>query len=134
MESTPGLQKKMLRQFGLTSALFVVLLFGLGLPWLKGHGWPSWPWYLSGALALTGLVAPAALGPIYKVWMKFGHFMGRVNSTIILSVVFFMIFTPVSLFMKVIRRDALSKQFDNEVESYRVPSAPLNPKKLERPF
>ncbi|MDF1526216.1 MAG: SxtJ family membrane protein [bacterium] len=134
MEVNDRPDNKELRNFGLTSAIIVVLLFGLGLPWLRGHGWPRWPWYLSGALGVAGLAAPAALGPVYRVWMKFGHIMGRVNSTIILTVVFFVVFTPVGLIMRILNRDILNRKFDKETDSYRVASQPSNTKKLERPF
>jgi hypothetical protein len=128
------LDKLTLRSFGVTSAVMVALLFGLLLPWLRDHGWPSWPWFLSGILLFLGLTAPKALGPFYRVWMKFGHFMGRMNSTIILSIVFFLIFTPVAIIMKLIGRDPLMRRLDNSAETYRVASRPLNLRNFERPF
>jgi hypothetical protein len=134
METIPQLDNRTLRNFGLTTAIITVLLFGLGLPWLRGHGWSRWPWYLGGILFLAGVLAPALLAPVYRGWMKFGHFMGRVNSTIILTVVFFIIFTPVGLIMRIIHRDVLKRTFEKEAKTYRVQSEPTNTKKLERPF
>jgi integral membrane sensor domain MASE1 len=134
MDTIAPTDNKTLRNFGLTSAVIVALLFGLALPWLRGHGWPLWPWYLSGAMLLTGLIAPGALRPVYRVWMKFGQFMGRVNSTIILTMVFFIIFTPVGIIMRAIRRDSLKRKLEKEHQSYRVQSEPSQRKKLERPF
>lgn len=128
------LDRRTLRSFGITSAVMVVVLFGVLVPWVRGHGWPSWPWILAGVLLIAGLLAPRILSPVYRVWMKFGHFMGRVNSAIILSVVFFLIFTPVALFMRLIGRDVLHRRLDPDAESYKVPSRPLNMENFERPF
>ncbi len=128
------LSRRTLRSFGITFAVMVVGLFGVLVPWFRGHGWPRWPWILAGVFLILGLLAPWVLGPVYRVWMKFGHFMGRVNSAIILSVVFFLIFTPVALFMRLIGRDVLHRRLDPDAESYRVPSRPLNMKNFERPF
>jgi predicted PurR-regulated permease PerM len=89
---------------------------------------------MGGILFLAGVLAPALLAPVYRGWMKFGHFMGRVNSTIILTVVFFIIFTPVGLILKIINRDVLKRTFEKEAKTYRVQSEPTNTKKLERPF
>jgi len=131
---TIDLTRRTLRNFGITSAVMVALLFGVLVPWVRDHGWPSWPWFLAVILLTLGLLAPGALGPLYRVWMKFGHLMGRVNTAIILSVVFFLLFTPVALIMKLLQRDVLHRKLDPDAESYRVPSRPLNMKNFERPF
>jgi len=134
MDHNLSVDRKMLRSFGITSAVIVVLLFGLLIPWLRGTGWPMWPWILSGPLLLAALIMPGTLGPVLRVWMKFGHIMNRVNTTIILTAVFFVIFTPVSLILKIIGRDVLYREFDQEANSYRMTSEKTEPKKMERPF
>ena len=134
METLAQADNKTLRNFSFTSAVIVALLFGLIVPWLRDYGWPRWPWFLSGALLLTGLIVPGALRPVYTVWMKFGHFMGRVNSAIILTAVFFIIFTPIGLIMRVIHRDSLKRKLKKDTESYRVQSEPSKRENLERPF
>jgi predicted membrane protein len=134
MDTSATPDKKMLRNFGLTSGVIVILLFGLLIPWLRDALWPQWPWILSAVLILTGLILPAALSPVFKVWMKFGHFMNRVNSTIILTVVFFLIFTPVGLIIRIMGRDVLHRELDQEVESYRIASENPKIEKMERPF
>ena len=131
---TIDLKRHTLRSFGITFAVMVSALFGVLVPWVRGHGWPYWPWFLAGVFLVLGLLAPGILGPVYRVWMKFGHFMGRVNSAIILSIVFFLIFTPVALIMKLIGRDVLHRRLDPDAESYKVASRPLNMENFERPF
>ncbi len=134
MDPSYSTDKKTLRSFGLTSGVIVILLFGILIPWLRGFEWPAWPWILSGVLILAGLLVPGALGPVFKIWMKFGHIMGKINTTIILTVVFYVMFTPVSLIMKIIDRDVLHRKFDKNTDSYRIASEDPEIEKMERPF
>ena len=50
MHEIPKLDKKGLRDFGLLTGVIFVALFGLLLPWLRGHGLPRWPWGVSATL------------------------------------------------------------------------------------
>ncbi|MGB5716788.1 MAG: SxtJ family membrane protein, partial [Gammaproteobacteria bacterium] len=74
-----------LRKFGLVFATGIVLIFGLLLPWLFEHPWPTWPWIAAGGLAATGLLLPSLLRPVFWLWMKFGHVLGWINTRIILG-------------------------------------------------
>jgi len=134
MDKDMSPDRKTLRSFGVTSGAIVIFLFGIGLPWLRGSGWPVWPWILSGILIPAALIAPGALKPVFTVWMKFGHIMNRVNTTIILTVVFFLVFTPVGLVMKLFGRDAMHRKFDPNAESYRTTSERPEITDMERPF
>lgn len=51
--------------------------------------------------------------------MKFAHALGWVNTRIILTVVYLLIFTPVALIFKVIGKDPMERKFE-EVNSYWV--------------
>lgn len=53
------------------------------------------------------LIKPSILTPFNKLWMKFGYLLSKIISPIIISLIFFIIFTPVSLFFKIIGRDIL---------------------------
>lgn len=45
--------------------------------------------------------------PLNKLWMRFGFLLGMIVSPIVLGIIFFGLFTPYSLVMKVMGRDAL---------------------------
>lgn len=51
--------------------------------------------------------------------MKFAHALGWVNTRIILTVVYLLVFTPVALIFKLIGKDPMERRFD-EVDSYWV--------------
>lgn len=49
--------------------------------------------------------------------MKFAHMLGWVNTRIILSIVYFLIFTPIALFFRFIGKDPMDRRFKS-VGSY----------------
>ena len=130
----PELDDKGLREFGLVTGGIVVALFGLLIPWLFDFNFPLWPWIVAGVLALPALIWPAALRPIYQVWMRFGLLMSRIMTPLVLGIVFFLVITPVSFIMKLISRDPMKRQLDDSQESYRTNRDAIDRKHVERPY
>ena len=56
---------------------------------------------------LATLIKADALLPLNKLWMQLGLLLGMIVSPIILWIIFFGLFTPMSLLMKLFRRDEL---------------------------
>ena len=83
---------------------------------------------------LWGLLHPASLGPVYRGWMQFGHAIGWFNTRLILGLVFFAVFFPVAMMLKVLRKDPMARKLDNTAGSYRVPSKAAPREQLERPY
>lgn len=52
------------------------------------------------------------LKAFYKSWMKFAHALGWVNTRIILTVVYLLVFTPVALIFKVIGKDPMERKIE----------------------
>ena len=66
---------------------------------------------------LITLINERALLPLNKLWMRFGQLIGIIISPIILGIIFFGIFTPYSLLMRLFGRDELQLKFGKR-ESY----------------
>jgi Kef-type K+ transport system membrane component KefB len=130
----PELDASGLRQFALTTSAIVVALFGLILPWLFDLALPTWPWPLAAALAIWGLAAPRSLRPVYRGWMRIGLAISRVTTPLILGLVFFALFVPVGLIMRLARHDPMRRGLTPEADSYREPSQPYTPESMERPY
>ena len=78
-------------------------------------------------LLLTTFINEHALLPLNKLWMRFGHLIGTIISPIVLGVIFFGIFTPYSLLMRLFGRDELKLKLVKS-RSYwklRIQSMPL---------
>ena len=134
-QTIPTLDRKGLRQFGLTFSAIVVGLFGLLLPWLFSAAWPTWPWLFAGVLALASLAFPPALSPLYQLWMRFGLVMAYLNTRIILFLLYTLVFVPTGLLMKIRGRDTMRRKLSrSNNESYRVVSKPRDSKHFERPY
>ncbi|MFT7687946.1 MAG: putative membrane protein [Candidatus Azotimanducaceae bacterium] len=109
-----------LKKFGLTTALIFIILFGFLLPWLFDHALPIWPWIIAALLSLTALLAPSKLRSIHYYWMLVGTKLGWINSRIILGSIFFILFTPMGILMRLFGYDPLSRKRLNDKKSYRI--------------
>jgi len=128
------LSKKELRDFGLIFGAIFVSLFGFLFPWLFSKPLPIWPWYV---LAVTGglaIIFPLGLKPFYKLWMKFGLVMAWINTRIILGIVFYLVFMPFGLVMKLFGKDLLSRKLDSKIASYRVIAKDDYKSNMENPY
>ena len=71
-----------------------------------------------GVISLSFLVAtlvnPDVLLPLNRLWMRFGLLLGMIISPIVMGVIFFGLFTPMSLTMRLFRRDELRIRFKNK--------------------
>ena len=123
-----------LRKFGLVFATGIILIFGLLLPWLFEHPWPTWPWIAAGILVTMALLLPPLLRPVYWLWMKFGHVLGWINTRIILGITFLLLFTPVALVFHLFGKDPMRRRLDPSASSYRIKSEHLPRERMEKPF
>lgn len=67
---------------------------------------------------IVGLVKPTLLTGFYKVWVKFGEFIGGIISKIIILTLFYGMFTPIAIVLKILGKDLLNKKLDKESKSY----------------
>jgi Saxitoxin biosynthesis operon protein SxtJ len=133
--SFPELDRKGYREFGLTTGAIVAGLFGLVFPFILDASYPVWPWVIFAVLTGMALAFPMGLAPVYKYWMKFGHFMGTyIMTPLIMLIVFFGMFMPIGILMRLSGKDAMARKLDSNTNSYRVPSDSRPVKNLEKPF
>ena len=134
VHTIPELDRKGLREFGLVTGGILAGLFGLFFPWLLEFNFPVWPWVVGGVLGLWALLAPMSLRPVYYWWMRLALLLSRITTPIILGIVFYLVFLPVALVMKLLGHDPMARRFDESAESYRVPSHKAPRDQLEKPF
>ena len=124
---------KEIRSFGLIFSLLVVLIFAGLMPWLFNQPMPVSPWVVSTVTALLALLTPPALRPLHSLFIKLGTLLGFINTRILLFIIFFGLFLPVSIIMWLVRRDLLGKKPSTN-DSYRKPSQPRPRDHFERPY
>lgn len=108
-----------LRKFGVTVGIFLGLLGGLFL-W-RGRNYFSYFFILSAAFLLLGLFMPIALKPIHKVWMGLVMRLGLLMTKVILSILFYLVVTPIGVLARLFGKDFLNSNFDKKADSYWIP-------------
>lgn len=94
------------RKFGFFFAA-LCLIYAAYVHW-TGSNSLAYPSAFIGTLfILTAIFAPNSLTRLNKLWMEIGLILGRIISPITLGLIFFGIFTPVSIILKIIGRDEL---------------------------
>lgn len=105
-----------LRKFGLTigTALF---LLGILLVW-RGRiaGWPVVA--IAGGIVWLALAAPGRLKILHRIWMTFALGMSWAMTNVILTLVFFLVLTPIGLLQRVFEKRALDLSFKTGGHSY----------------
>lgn len=123
-----------LRRFGLLMSGSLSILFGILIPYIYGYSLQKWPVIVAAMLTFLSLVYPLSLRPLQKIWMRVGFFLGRWNSYIILSIVFFSIFTPIGLLMRMFGYDPLCRRFERHSSTYRKSSVSRQNRHMEVPY
>lgn len=136
MSEIQQLTIKELKQFGLLLGFFVMLIFGLFIPWLWSfENIPNYYFIVLGiSISLFALIFPSKVEYIYRPYMKFALIMGHIINTIILGVLFFAFFTLISMVIKIFRIDLLNNKYKNSKISYRINSEIPKNSHFERPF
>ncbi|MGR3319932.1 MAG: SxtJ family membrane protein [Candidatus Anammoxibacter sp.] len=112
-------EKKHIRTFGFGLTVFLALIGGLQI--YKGHSSVAvYPFSASLVALCVSLAFPIALKPIYKVMMFAAQAIGWVNTRLLLGIIFYTIFAPIGLFLRLIRKDLLDRKFDKNCDSYWV--------------
>lgn len=56
---------------------------------------------------IISLIRPPLLHPLNRLWMKFGFLLNKIVSPIIMAILFFGLFSPIAILMKLAGRDEL---------------------------
>jgi hypothetical protein len=99
---------------------FVLLLIGL---WNLYRGRTTVPLIaisIGGMLILMALLLPALTRRFHVAWIGVAGVLGWINSRLLLSLVFYILFVPYNLVSRLIRRDPLNRRKARR-ESYWIP-------------
>ena len=62
---------------------------------------------------ILGIFDSKILYPLNKLWFKFGIFLGKIVSPLIMGIIFFLVVTPIGLLMRLLGKDLLNLKFNN---------------------
>ena len=99
------------KEFGI---LFFIVFLIIGLwPLLNNSSIRIWALIIALLFLVLGILNLQILTPLKKGWIKFGELLGKIISPIIMGFIFFLIITPIGLFMKLLKKDLLNLKFNN---------------------
>lgn len=109
-------EKNDFRKFGITIGLVLIIIAGF----LFWRGKESFEVILviGSALLVLGLVIPIILKPVYWIWMILAVILGWIMTRVILSLLFFVVITPIGLFSRLFGRKFLDLKWDKSSDSY----------------
>ncbi len=112
-------KNKELRNFGLIMAAFFGIVLGLLPVLIKKSDLRLWTVITATAFLVPSLVYPRALKWLYQGWMVIGLVLGWIQTRIILSIIFFLLVTPIAVFMRLTGKDILKMKWDKSAKTYR---------------
>jgi len=119
--------KRELRQFGITIGLVLGLL-GSWFLWRNKEGGSLL--LIAATLFLSlGFILPRLLKPFQKLWMTLAVLLGWLMTRIILTILFYLVVTPIGLLAKVSGKDFLNRKFNSNASSYWIPRKAITPEK-----
>ena len=104
------------RSFGIV--FFIVFLLIAVYPIINQGELRIWSLIISLFFLVLGLFNSKILTPLNKLWFKFGLFLGKIISPIIMAVIFFLVVTPIGLLMKLFGKDVLNLKLNKNKSSY----------------
>ena len=110
------------RSFGIV--FFVVFLIIATYPLLNDGSIKIWSIIISFIFLILGLVNSKILTPLNKIWFKFGLLIGKIVSPFIMSLIFFLVVTPIGLFMRLLNKDLLNLKYNNDKSYWIKKSGP----------
>jgi len=103
------------RSFGLV--FFIVFLLIAFYPLINQGEIRIWSALISLLFLILGIINSKILTPLNKVWFKFGIFLGKLISPVVMGIIFFLVVTPIAFLMRMLKKDLLNLKF-NKNSSY----------------
>ncbi len=103
------------RSFGIV--FFVVFLLIALYPIINEGELRIWSLIISIIFLILGLLNSKILAPLNKIWFKFGIFLGKIVSPLVMGIIFFLVVTPIGLIMRLLGKDVLNLRY-NKSKSY----------------
>ena len=109
-------KKSDLRNFGFFIGIVLLIISGF-LFWKEKESLQIFL-IVGTTFLLTAIAIPVVLKPVYWMWMIFAIILGWIMTRVILSLLFFLILTPIGLTLRFFGKQFLELRWDKSKESY----------------
>ena len=93
------------RSFGIV--FFIVFIVISLWPLQHDENIRIWSLIVSLIFLILGILNSNLLKPFNKIWFKFGMFLGKIVSPIVMSLIYFLVVTPTGFIMRFLGKDLL---------------------------
>ena len=121
------------RKFG----FFLVFVFVVAATYFYYSANETWAYaFIAAALIflLVTMVKSDALLPLNKLWMRFGLLLSMIISPIVLGIIYFGLFTPIAMLMRLSGRDELRLKFTQKASHWISRGELIKPESFKHQF
>ena len=121
------------RKFG----LFFTFVFVVAAAYFYYSANLSWAYVFIAAASVflfITLINSDALLPLNKLWMRFGILLGMIVSPIVVGIIFFGLFTPIAMLMRLSGRDELRLNFTQKSSHWISRGEPIKSETFKNQF
>ena len=92
-----------------------LVFFLIGIwPILNDEGIRIWSLIISLIFLTLGIINSNLLTPLNLLWFRFGLFLGKFVSPLVMGLVYFLVVTPTGLIMRLLKKDLIMLKKNNE--------------------
>ena len=126
-------------EFGIVFFVVLTLLLPLLVVWRNGWTWVPWlDWSVAVGISMLALCLSTGMmmAPLYRLWMRLALLLGTIMTAVIITIVFFLVITPIGLIRRLLRsKSDYTRTFDSNATSYWVDrSDGLDPRSMEKMY
>ena len=121
------------RKFG----FFFTFVFAMAAAYFYYSANLSWAYVFVAAtliFLLITLIKSDVFLPLNKLWMRFGLLLGMIVSPIVLGVIFFGLFTPIAMLMRLSGRDELRLKYAKKASHWISRGEPIKSESFKQQF
>lgn len=108
--------RKEIKKFAITMGIILALIAGF-LFFKKSSNYLIFT-IISSLFFISGFTIPKLLKPLFIFWMVLANIMSWIMTRIILGILFFVVFTSISLISKLLGKHFLNIKWNTDVKSY----------------
>ena len=103
------------KSFGI---VFCIVFLSIGFwPLINNETYRLWSLIISIIFLILGLGNSKLLSPLNNLWFKFGIFLGKIVSPLVMGIIFFFVVTPIAILMRILKKDLLNLKYSDK-DSY----------------
>ncbi|MBT8377590.1 MAG: hypothetical protein KJN64_00010 [Ignavibacteria bacterium] len=108
--------KKDLRNFGLSVGIVLVII--AAVLFYSGKSSATYFAIIGAVLILAAVIYSKILKPLNKIWMSLAIVLGFFMSRVILTILFYLVLTPIGLLAKLFGKKFMKLEYDKSVDTY----------------